>query len=151
MPRLPSRWPASPKLREFGAPGLVGLALLTLLGLRLTYGPDPSGEGLQMLSGWNFTADGSGAELVIRADGLSLAFLLVALFVLLAVTFLHYTVRCLPALPLRVLLMEQQVLFRNRGSCRTIIETTFTSHLHHTSVRKQAKTPVALTTAIPAN
>jgi|GEM_PF-1245922 len=89
MPRLPSRWDAYPKIREFGASGLVGVALLSLLGLRLTYGPDSSGKGLELISGWNFTADGSGAALTVRADGLSLAFLLAALFVLLAVTFLH--------------------------------------------------------------
>ena len=40
----------------------------------------------------------------------------------------HYTVRYLPAPPPRVLLMEQQVLFRSQGSCRTIAKTTFTSH-----------------------
>jgi hypothetical protein len=47
----------------------------------------------------------------------------------------HYTACYLAALPPRILLMEQQVLLRNYRSCRTIVETTFTSHPNNTSVR----------------
>jgi hypothetical protein len=48
--QLPAQWRTQPGLRYFGAPVLVGLALVALLGIRLTFGPDASGEGLELLS-----------------------------------------------------------------------------------------------------
>jgi hypothetical protein len=57
-----------------------------LLGIRLTFGPDASGAGLELLSGWNFSPADSAATLAIRADTLSLPFLLLTLLILLAVT-----------------------------------------------------------------
>jgi hypothetical protein len=47
----------------------------------------------------------------------------------------HYTACYLAALPPRVLLMEQQVLFRDYRPCRTIVEMIFTSHLICSSIQ----------------
>jgi hypothetical protein len=85
FPRLPARWQAHRIIRYFSAPGLVGLAGLLLLGVRFTFGPDRSGEGLELLSGWYFSAEGTGAALRIRADEFSLPFLILTLLVLLVV------------------------------------------------------------------
>jgi len=84
--QLPVRWRAQPWLRYFSVPGLVGLAALALLGVRLTFGQDVTGEGLELLSGWNFSAAETVAALTIRADSLSLPFLLLTILILLAVT-----------------------------------------------------------------
>lgn len=86
MPRLPSPWQTRPELQPYHAPILVGLAILALLGTRLTLGDDAAGEGLEMLSGWNFSTAGSAAALTVRADTLSLVFLSLTLLILLAVT-----------------------------------------------------------------
>lgn len=85
-PRLPKRWQTGPAAVQFGPPALVGLAGMALLGIRLTYGADPSGAGLELVSGWNFSTAESVAALTMRADELSLAFLLPVLLMLLAVT-----------------------------------------------------------------
>jgi hypothetical protein len=84
--QLPARWRAQPWLRQFGAPSLVGLAALALLGVRLTFGADISGEGLELLSGWDFAAAETIAALTVRADALSLPFLMLTMLILLAVT-----------------------------------------------------------------
>lgn len=84
--QLPVRWRAQPWLRYFSVPGLVGLAALALLGVRLTFGHDATGEGLELLSGWNFSTAETVAALTIRADSLSLPFLLLTILILLAVT-----------------------------------------------------------------
>lgn len=89
MPRLPANWPARQKVRRFGAAGMVGLAILSLLGIRLTLGSDSAGQGLELLSGWNFSTTESVAALVIRADNLSLPFLVAALLALLSVALLY--------------------------------------------------------------
>ncbi|MFN8458569.1 MAG: hypothetical protein U0401_28605 [Anaerolineae bacterium] len=83
--QLPLRWRTQPWLRSFGAPGLVGLAIVALLGVRLTFGADAAGQGLETLSGWNFTA-AEPVALNIRADTLSLPFLMLTSLILLAVT-----------------------------------------------------------------
>jgi hypothetical protein len=85
FPRLPAHWQARREIRYFSAPGLVGLAGLLLLGMRFTFGRDATGEGLQRLSAWNFSAEGTGAELNIRADELGLPFLILTLLILLVV------------------------------------------------------------------
>jgi hypothetical protein len=84
--QLPAHWQTQPWLRYLSAPVLVGLALVALLGVRLTFGPDASGEGLELLSGWNFSGPETVAALTIRADTLSLPFLLLTILILLAVT-----------------------------------------------------------------
>lgn len=84
--QLPMRWRSHPWLRSFGAPGLVGLAVLALLSVRLTVGADASGQGLEILSGWNFSAAETVAALTVRADTLSLPFLMLTILILLAVT-----------------------------------------------------------------
>ncbi len=81
--------PAHRGIRNFGASGLVGVAFLSLLGIRLTPGSDAMGAGLELLSGWNFSTAESAAALTVRADTLSLPFLIVTLLVLLAVTLLR--------------------------------------------------------------
>ena len=89
VPRISTRGSARRRFHEYAAAGVVGLALLSLLGLRVTYGRDSRGEGLELLSGWNFSTTESVAALVVRADALSLAFLVLILLVLLAVTLLR--------------------------------------------------------------
>jgi hypothetical protein len=84
--QLPARWRAQPWLRYLSTPILVGLAAVALLGVRLTFGSDASGEGLELLSGWNFSDPETVAALTIRADSLSLPFLLLTILILLAVT-----------------------------------------------------------------
>ncbi len=84
--QLPARWRAQPWLRQFGAPSLVGLAALALLGVRLTFGADVTGEGLELLSGWDFAAAETIAALTLRVDALSLPFLMLTVLILLAVT-----------------------------------------------------------------
>ncbi len=86
VPRLPDRWRTRRLVREFGAPIVVGLAILAVWGIRLTVGADASGEGLDLLSGWNFSTVESVATLTVRADVLSLSFLILTLLVLLATT-----------------------------------------------------------------
>lgn len=86
IPGLPAHWRTHRLIRYFSAPGLVGLAMLVLLGIRLTVGQDASGEGLELLSGWNFSTAASAAALTVRADELSLPFLILILLVLLVVT-----------------------------------------------------------------
>ena len=85
-PRLPARWRDRRAIREFGGPILVGLAIVALLGIRLTVGGDPAGTGLELLSGWNFSTVESVATLAVRADLLSLSFLILTFLALLAVT-----------------------------------------------------------------
>ncbi len=86
LPRLPARWQARPGIQSFGPPVLVGLAVLALFGIRLTMGENATGEGLAMLSGWNFSTAESAAALTVRADVLSLVFLILTLLILLPVT-----------------------------------------------------------------
>jgi hypothetical protein len=86
LPRLPMLWQTRPELHPYRAPILVGLAILALLGARLTLGEDTTGEGLEMLSGWNFSTADSAAALTVRVDSLSLVFLSLTLLILLAVT-----------------------------------------------------------------
>ncbi len=85
FPRLPERW-RSARLADFGAPLLVGLAILALLGTRLAVETDSLAEELELLSGWNFSTSESVAALTIRADLISLSFLTLTLLVLLALT-----------------------------------------------------------------
>ncbi|NJN93214.1 MAG: hypothetical protein HC875_03520 [Anaerolineales bacterium] len=54
--QLASRWRAQPWLRHWSAPGLVGLGAAAVAGVRLTFGADAAGEGLELLSGWNFAS-----------------------------------------------------------------------------------------------
>jgi uncharacterized protein (UPF0333 family) len=83
---LPERWQARRVLRAFGPPGVVLLVMVVLFGTRLTLGPDPTGEGLVLLSGWDFSTIESVGALTIRADALSLSFLILILLILLAIT-----------------------------------------------------------------
>ncbi|MCB9078289.1 MAG: hypothetical protein H6631_11890 [Anaerolineaceae bacterium] len=89
-PRLPQTWQNHPGIRYFSAPALVGLAGLSLLAIRLATDPDALTEELQILSGWNFVTNESAATLTVRADLLSLPFLIVVLLGLLAVMLLHF-------------------------------------------------------------
>ena len=61
------------------------MAFLTLLGTRLTLGADAAGEGLELLSGWNFSTAQSVAALMVRTDVLGLSFLIPVILALLAV------------------------------------------------------------------
>jgi hypothetical protein len=88
-PMALARWQNLLGMRYFNAVSLVGLALLTLLGIRLTFGEDSAGQGLEILSAWNFSTPESVAALTVRADQLSLPFLIVVLLMLLAVTLLN--------------------------------------------------------------
>ncbi len=85
MPRLPED---RALIRDFAAPGLVGVAILSLFGIRLSSDAGVTVEGLELLSGWNFSTAESAAALTIRADALSLSFLIIVLLVLLAGTLL---------------------------------------------------------------
>lgn len=89
IPRLPAHRRVQQVLRSFVAPGLVVLAFLALLGMRLTLNPDNLGQGLELLSGWNFATTGSTAALMVRADSLSLPFLVAVLLALLTVILLR--------------------------------------------------------------
>ncbi|RMF03215.1 MAG: hypothetical protein D6768_06415, partial [Chloroflexi bacterium] len=73
---LPERWQQWAGFKYANAPLLVTVALLTLLGVPLVSGADPAGEGLTVISGWNFSTTGSVAALSVRVDSLSLPFLL---------------------------------------------------------------------------
>ncbi len=86
VPWLPKQWRTQRRVQLWGAPVLVGLAGLTLLGTRLTFGPDAGGEGQQLLSGWNFSTVESAAALSVRLDGPGLAFLILSFLILLAAT-----------------------------------------------------------------
>jgi len=97
--QLASRWRAQSELRHWSAPVVVGLAAVALAGVRLTFGADAAGEGLELLSGWNFSSADTVAALTIRADALSLPFLLLTILILLAVTLA--TPLILPAPPKR--------------------------------------------------
>jgi hypothetical protein len=77
-----------PKLYPYSPASLVGVAILSLLGVRLTPGSNAGGEGLELISGWNFSTIESVAALMVRADFLSLPFLIVTLLLLLAVALL---------------------------------------------------------------
>ncbi|GIK36422.1 MAG: hypothetical protein BroJett011_02550 [Chloroflexota bacterium] len=80
------RWQRQSGLRTLTAPVLVGLAAVAVLGVRLTFGTDAAGEGLELLSGWDFSTPETVTTLTIRADTLSLPFLLLTVLILLAVT-----------------------------------------------------------------
>lgn len=80
------RWQSQSGLRTLAAPVLVGLAAAAVLGVRLTFGADTAGEGLELLSGWDFSTPETVTTLTIRADTLSLPFLLLTVLILLAVT-----------------------------------------------------------------
>ena len=67
----------------------LALPLASLLVIEYTPGPDNLGEGLQILSGWNFATGDSAASLAIRVDSLSLPFLITALLMLLSATLLN--------------------------------------------------------------
>ncbi|MCL4297474.1 MAG: hypothetical protein KJ077_17175 [Anaerolineae bacterium] len=81
-----ARWQKQSGLRYLAAPVLVGLAAAAVLGVRLTFGADVAGEGLELLSGWDFSTPETVTTLTIRADTLSLPFLLLTVLILLAVT-----------------------------------------------------------------
>ena len=89
-PRLPQQWQNHPGIRYFSVPGLAGLAGLSLLFVQLSTDPEALTDGLRVLSGWNFSTPQSVATLSVRADLLSLPFLIVVILVLLAVTLLHF-------------------------------------------------------------
>lgn len=97
VPTLPDRWQRQPAVRYLNEPVVVGLALVTLLGIKYTPGVDAVGAGLDLLSGWNFATSRSVAALAFRVDSLSLPFLLTALLVLLATALLNTDLR--PATP----------------------------------------------------
>jgi hypothetical protein len=80
------RWQRQSGLRYLAAPVLVGLAAVAVLGVRLTFGTDAAGAGLELLSGWDFSTPETVTTLTIRADTLSLPFLLLTVLILLAVT-----------------------------------------------------------------
>lgn len=90
MPRLPDRWQQHQSLRYVSAPVLLGIVGLSLLVIRTSSGADASETDLQLLSGWNFSTTGSVAALTVRADSLSLPFLIVTILVLLAATLLRF-------------------------------------------------------------
>ncbi len=83
VPRLPPRWLAYPGLAYLIGPGLVAVAILTLFGIRLTFGQDSTGVAPELLSGWDFSDPETAAGLTVRADELSLPFLTLALILLL--------------------------------------------------------------------
>ncbi len=93
LPYLPARWRARPGVKYLSAPVFVGAAMLTLPAIPVTSGSDVSGEGLLLLSGWNFSTTASVASLTVRVDSLSLPFLIVTFLVLLAVTLLYSDLR----------------------------------------------------------
>ena len=86
MPFIPANWTV---FRRFVAPVMVGLALLSLLGVRFTVDNDSLESGVELLSGWNFSSSESVAALMVRADSLGMAFLLTVLLLLLGVTLLR--------------------------------------------------------------
>ncbi len=89
-----------------GAPVLVGLCLLSVLFVPVTYISDDPSQELALLSGWNFSTTESVAALTARVDLLSLPFLLVLLLALLAVTLLSsdlYDAPSSDAPPIRLL------------------------------------------------
>ena len=85
IPRLPVHWQTHRLVQFYLAPGVVGLAGVLLLAIRLTTETDivPPAD---LLSGWHFYSEGSGAGLMTRADLSSLPFLCLCLAVLLVVT-----------------------------------------------------------------
>ncbi len=85
MPWLPSLWRTKPWVENWFATGLVGVAGLMLLFIQLTLGLDATGLGLSPLFGWQLSPD-FGYDLNIRADELSLVFLILTLLLLLVVT-----------------------------------------------------------------
>lgn len=86
LPWLPADWRIR---RDLGAPVLVGLCLLSVLFVPVSFTGDDLDQELTLLSGWNFSTTDSVAALTVRADVLSLPFLLVTLLSLLAVTLLN--------------------------------------------------------------
>lgn len=84
MPLWPSAWREQPWVQNFLPAALVGVVILILLGLRFTFGADTAGAGLQELSSWQFSAQ-TGGILNIRADELSLPFLILTVLLLLVV------------------------------------------------------------------
>ena len=86
MPLVPKTWV---NLQRWIVPGLVGVALLSLLGVRFTVDSDSFDSGVELLSGWNFSSTESVAALMVRVDSLSVAFLLTTLLLLLGVTLLR--------------------------------------------------------------
>lgn len=103
VPLLPAAW----RTRwGVGAPVLVGLGLLAVLFVPVSTRSDDFGQGLDLLSGWNFSTTASVAALTVRADLLSLPFLLVMFLVLLAITLIGVDIQQVSApkiLPVRVL------------------------------------------------
>lgn len=90
MPLLPQTWQDHPGIRYFSAPGLIGLAGLSLLAVQLVTDPEALDDTLGIFSSWNFSTPESIASLTVRADLLSLPFLIAVILILLAVTLLHF-------------------------------------------------------------
>lgn len=89
LPIVGPRLPADRRIRDFAASALVGLAVLSLLGVRLTDSVEPATGPAELLSGWNFSTAESAAGLMVQADRVSLPFIWVTLLVLLAVMLLQ--------------------------------------------------------------
>jgi hypothetical protein len=117
--QLPVRWRSQPWLRSLGAPFLVGLAVLALLGVRLTFGADSAGAGLELLSGWNFASADTVAALTVRADTLSLPFLLLTILIMLAVTLATPIV--VPALNKKEENISDLVIWLALGACACLL------------------------------
>ena len=81
-PLSPAQWRTHPRVQNFLAVGLMGGGIASLLLIRLTFGADATGEGLEELSSWRFSAKAI-AALNIRADEISLPFLILSLLLLL--------------------------------------------------------------------
>lgn len=86
FPVLPVRWQSERMGQLLAAPALAGLALLTVVGTRLSLNSSPAGMDSRLLSAWNFSAEDSIATLSVQVDGVSLAFLILICLLLLAVT-----------------------------------------------------------------
>jgi hypothetical protein len=86
IPHLPAPWRDWSGLKYVSAPVLVGIALGSLL--FIDYDLHIGEQRLVVLSGWNFSSADSAALLTIRADSLSMSFLIVTLLAMLAVALL---------------------------------------------------------------
>ena len=82
--QVASRRPAVAGLRYLVAAGVVELAILALLGARLALPAEAPGQGLEVLSEWQFSTAETVSTLEVQIDELGLPFLILTLLLLLA-------------------------------------------------------------------